>query len=538
MSYSFSKNEEIEHILKSAVFEVADYLNMQDEYITNSNRIGTALSAENNLDKLLEMILQEAKDSCNADGGTLYIMNNDETQLKFSVVKTSSLDISMGGTKGEITWAPLELYHKNGAENYDMVAVKCALKGELIEIKDVYETKKFNFDGTKEFDRKTGFRSKSMIVIPMKNYEGEVIGVCQLINRIDKKKGKIIPFKEQDIEVLSALSSQAAVAITNAQLIKDLRLLLESFIQSIASAIDAKSPYTGGHVHKVAEITMMIAESLNETKDGKYAEIKYDYHQLNEIRISALMHDIGKITTPEYVVDKSTKLETIFDRLEIIKTRYGILERDAKIEYLEKKIEKKEYKDKLLKYKNDFTFLQTANIGGEFMSDDKIERLIDISKHIYISDGEECPLLTEDELKNLSIKKGTLTQKEREIINNHAKVSLDMLKALPFPKKLKRIPEIAGGHHEKLNGKGYPLGLSAKDLSLESRVLALADIFEALTASDRPYKEFKTLSESMKIIDFMVKDGELDADLVQFFYDNNLHVRYAKQELKPAQLDI
>jgi HD-GYP domain-containing protein (c-di-GMP phosphodiesterase class II) len=548
-NYTFSENEEINKLITNVAFELSGYLNTQDAHIEKMNMIGSALSAENNLDKLLEMILVYAKENANADGGTLYLMNKEETSLSFSVVQTSSLNIAMGGTMGEITWPPLELYHKDGKKNLEMVAAKCALEGKIINIDDVYETKEFNFEGTKLFDKSTGFRSKSMLVIPMKNYENEIIGVCQLINKIDAKTNEMIPFGQKDIDTLSSLASQAAVAITNTQLIQDLRLLLESFIKSIASAIDAKSPYTGGHVRKVAEISMIVVNSLNEAKSGKYKDINYNSDKLNEIRIAALMHDVGKITTPEYVVDKSTKLETIFDRINVIEARYAILERDAKIEYLEKlnnisdnnltkEIIEKEYKEKLALYRDDFEFLTVSNVGGEFMSDDKIERLNNIAKNRYVLNSKEHPLITEEELKNLSIRKGTLTEEERQIINNHATVSLEMLNALPFPKKLSRVPQIAGGHHEKLNGKGYPLGLNADQLSLESRVLALADIFEALTASDRPYKEFKTLSQSMKIIDFMVKDGELDGDLVQFFYDNNLHIKYAKQELRPEQLDI
>lgn len=568
MNCTYSENKEVAALIKDFVEEVriaknidsvlscficklTDFVNKQERHISKMNMIGTALSAENNLDKLLEMILKYAKEYSNADGGTLYLMGKEEKCMRFSVVETTSLNIAMGGTMGEITWPPLMLYNEDGTPNLKMVAVKCALEGKTISIEDVYETKEFNFEGTKAFDKGTGFRSKSMLVIPMKNYEDEIIGVCQLINKIDSATHETISFDEKDIETLSALASQAAVAITNTQLIQDLRLLLESFIKSIASAIDAKSPYTGGHVRKVAEITMIIVEELSRVQTGKYKDVNYDHNQLNELRISALMHDIGKITTPEYVVDKSTKLETIFDRIELIKTRFDILERDAKIEYLEKlalissgksdlKQEdiQKEYEAKLAQYQDDFEFLQTSNIGGEFMSDDKIKRLEEIAQHKYISNSEECFLVTEDELKNLSIRKGTLTEPERQIINNHAKISLDMLNALPFPKKLSRVPQIAGGHHEKLNGKGYPLGLTAKDLTLESRVLALADIFEALTASDRPYKEYKTLSEAMKIINFMVKDEELDADLVQFFYDQELHIKYTKQELKPEQLDI
>lgn len=551
MNYDFSDNTEIDQLLNSVFKDISGFLHKQDEHISKMHEIGTALSAENNLDKLLEMILTHAKESTGADGGTLYLTSKDEKSLHFSVVQTTSLNIAMGGTLGEITWPPLELYHEDGNKNLEMVAAKCALEGKIINIDDVYETQEFNFEGTKKFDAGTGFRSKSMLVIPMKNYENEIIGVCQLINRIDNKTKKTIPFNNKDVEILSALASQAAVAITNTQLIQDLRLLLESFIKSIASAIDAKSPYTGGHVNKVAEITMLIVNELNDTKDGKYKDINYSHDQLNELRIAALMHDIGKITTPEYVVDKSTKLQTIFDRIEIIRTRYEVLKRDAEIEFLHQKMSafennkpdiieelEKVLEDKLSKYDEDLKFLENSNVGGEFMSDDKIQRLEEISKHSFKLKNNEINLINSDELENLSIRKGTLTEDERQVINNHAQVSLDMLNVLPFPKKLHRVPEIAGGHHEKLNGKGYPLGLDASQLSLESRVLALADIFEALTACDRPYKDAKTLSQSMKIIDFMVKDGELDGDLVGFFNDKKLHLKYAKTKLKKEQIDI
>jgi len=551
MDFNLSDNAEIDTLLKSILNDVSNFVHKQDKHIHEMNKIGRALSAESNLKKLLPMILSHAKDYTNSDGGTIYLMSKDEKSLNFSVVETTSLKIAMGGDRGEITWPPLQLFKEDDSENLEMVAARCALEGNIINIEDVYETKEFNFEGTKKFDEGTGYRSKSMLVVPMTNYENEIIGVCQLINRMDSKTGEIISFSKEDVETLSSLSSQAAVAITNAQLIQDLRLLLESFIDSIASAIDEKSPYTGGHVRKVAEITMIIANAINETQDGKYKDVSYNHDQLNELRIAALMHDIGKITTPEYVVDKSTKLETIYDRINVVKTRYEVLKRDAEIEFLKLKMEalennndaliaelERSYKEKLAKYEDDFKFLQESNIGGEFMSDDKIERLDSIAKESYLEEDTQTKLLSDDEILNLGIRKGTLTEEEREIINNHAKVSLDMLNALPFPKKLRRIPEIAGGHHEKLNGKGYPLGLDASQLTLESRVLALADIFEALTASDRPYKDAKTLSQAMKIIDFMVKDEELDGDLVEFFYSKELNMKYAKQELKKEQLDL
>jgi len=433
-----------------------------------------------------------------------------------------------------------------------MVAALCALDGKTINIENVYKADGFNFDGTKSFDKKTGFHSKSMLVVPMKNHEGEVIGVCQLINHQDPQTGEVTSFSKQDEKSVLSLASQAAVSITNVTLINDLRQLLEAFIRTIAHAIDAKSPYTGGHVQKVAQLSMLIAEAINETDNGVYKDIHYTPDQLNEIRIAGLMHDVGKITTPEYIVDKSTKLETIYDRIETISTRFELLKRELELENKDQVFQllqegsqpeeinklKMELQNKLNNLDSDLDFLKEANIGGEFMGDDKLERIKQIARYTITIRGNDIPLLNENEVENLSIRKGTLTNSERLIINSHAKISNEMLEVLPFPKKLSRVPEIAGGHHEKLNGKGYPNGLTANELSLEARILALADIFEALTSSDRPYKEGKRLSEAMKIIDYMVKDYELDPNLVQFFYDKELHLKYAVKNLLSKQLDM
>jgi len=296
----------------------------------------------------------------------------------------------------------------------------------------------------------------------------------------------------------------------------------------------------------------MIADALNRVETGKYADIKYNELELDEIRISALMHDVGKITTPQHVMDKATKLETIYDRINVIRTKFEVLKRDLEIEMLYKKIELIEsgscsdeiemLKERLQKEMDtldeEICFLIDSNIGGEFMTNENIETIKNIAQRKLQINGIEQNILSDFEIENLCIRKGTLTPAELEIMREHAKISNEMLETLPFPKHLKRVPSIAGGHHEKLNGKGYPKGLSSDELSLESRILALADIFEALSASDRPYKDGKKMSEVMKIISFMIKDEELDGDLVQFFYEEKLHLKYAKECFKPEQIDI
>lgn len=537
--------------IESILDEIKAFGELKTDQITHLNDIGRLLSVETHVEHLLGMIISKGKLFTNADGGTLYVMSEDEKSLIFKIVENDTLGIVMGVEGSPIPWPAVQLYLEDGSENHTMVAAHCALTSKVLNFKDVYTAEGFNFEGTKKFDKGTGFRSKSMLVLPMVNSRKEVIGVLQLLNARDGE-GNVIDFTKDDEKLLLSLTSQAAIAITNAKMIKDLKTLLESFIKSIALAVDEKSPYTGGHVNKVASISLKIAKAINRAKTGKFADVHYSKEDINEIRISALMHDVGKITTPQHVMDKATKLETLYDRINVVRIKFEALKKDMKIKMLDEKLNliqngadkqkieelEKSYEKELEELDKELHFIENANIGGEFMRDEDIEFIKNIAKREYLQNGKAQNLLSDEEVYNLCIRKGTLTAEEFEIMRDHARISNEMLGALPFPKQLKRVPDIAGGHHEKLNGQGYPLGLKGDDLSLEARILALADIFEALSAADRPYKEAKKMSEVMKIIDFMVKDGELDADLVKLFYDEKIHIRYAKQCLRDEQLDI
>jgi len=524
---------------------IDEIIELKQAHIEQLIEIGHSLTVEKNLDILMEQIMLGAKNLSGADGGTLYLVTDDEKRLKFTVVQTDSLNIKMGGNLGEITWPELPLYKEDGTHNREMVAALCALDGELINIPDVYEAEGFNFDGTKKFDEGTGYRTKSMLVVPMKNHDGDVIGVLQLLNKKDET-GRTISFTFEDERLINSMSSQAAVSIENTRLIKGLEALLDAFIKVIATAIDEKSPYTGGHIGRVAKISMMIVDEIN--KDNTVFKDKfYNDDQKKELRIAAWMHDIGKITTPEYVVDKSTKLETIYDRINTIKAKFEILKRDKEIEFLKKKLDVKSeeelkaleliFQKEIEQLNSEMQFVETANIGGEFMADDKIERIKNIAKKSLKIADETLDLLTDNEVYNLCIRKGTLTNEEREKINNHALMSIKMLEKLPFPKKLRNVPQMAGGHHEKVGGGGYPFGLKGDEISFEARILAVADVFEALTAHDRPYKSANSLNQAIKILSFMVKDEELDRDLVKFFIDKKLHMKYAKDNLTEDQID-
>lgn len=517
----------------------------KQSYIEELNEVGHALTSEKNLDVLMDKILTAAKKLTNSDAGTFYLMSDDEKSLQFTAVQTDSLNFRLGGEHGKVPWPNLYLHDENGLENDINISVHCALKDMLINIPDVYLSTKYNFEGAKAFDGSTGYTTKSMLVVPMKNTENDVIGVLQLINKQDND-GKFCEFTQEDEKLILSMSSQAAVIVTNAKLTQGLEDLLEAFMRSIATAIGEKSKYTGGHINRVAELSMIIAKAINEDTEGKYKDIFFDEDELKELDAAAWMHDIGKITTPEYVVDKAKKLETIYDRIDTVKVKFELLKKEKELEFFkeaftldskEKENIEKLFRQEIQNISEDFLFVEQMNTGGEFMSDDKIERIKNISKYKVTIDGETINILNENEVKNLCIRKGTLTEEERFIINNHAKVSYDMLASLPYPKKLRNVPQLAGGHHEKICGGGYPFGLKGDEISLGSRILAVADIFEALTASDRPYKQPNSLNTSMKILSFMAKDDELDRDLVKFFAQNALHVQYSKDNLLPDQLD-
>ena len=547
---------EINKMLESVPSNIRGYIDSLQNQISNMSAIGLALSKERDMGKLLEMILLEAKRISNADGGTLYMMT-DDLRLRFSIMITDSLDVHMGGTSGkDIPFYPVKLYDEDGKPNENMIAANAGINGKTINIPDAYKAKGFDFSGTKAFDEKTGYRSKSFLTVPLKNHEDEIIGVLQLLNAQDIKSKKVISFSQRVQESVEALSSQAAVAITNKNLIKDLEVLFESFIKLIASAIDAKSPYTGGHCSRVPEITMMLAESVNDINEGPFAGIQFSDKEMYELKIAAWLHDCGKVATPEYVVDKSTKLETIYDRIHTVATRFEVIKRDEEIKFLKKQLsiqknsslsnmDKKEaikkarvlYLKKIKQLGEDKTFIEESNFGGEFMSQDRKDRVNKIASYRYKDNGSAKSFLSDNEVYNLCISRGTLTPEERKVINDHIVVTIDMLEQLPYPKHLRNVPEFAGGHHEKLDGTGYPKGLNHAEMSVQAKIMAIADIFEALTARDRPYKKGKTLSQAMRILGFMKNDAHIDAELFDVFVKEKIYLKYAEGFLDPEQID-
>jgi HD-GYP domain-containing protein (c-di-GMP phosphodiesterase class II) len=502
--------------------------------------IGASLSAERDIHRLLEAILTASKSITRADGGTLYRLAGDGT-LRFEIVRTTSLKLYLGGTTGSpIPFYPIHLTGKDGKPNHSMVAAYAALTGKTVNIADAYTADGFDFTGTRNFDRKTGYRSKSFLTVPMANHEHEIIGVLQLINAQDPQTGEIVPFSPADQRLAESLASQAAIALTNRMLINQLEQLFESFIALINTAIDEKSPYTGGHCQRVPALTMMLAEAVSETGDGPLRELKMTDKDRYELKIAGLLHDCGKVTTPVHVVDKATKLEGISDRIHLIDTRFEILKRDAEIAMLKDGTPeaRARHRERLRQIDEDRMFLRAANIGSERMLDADIERVRRIAEYRWTDvSGHEAKFLSDDELRNLSIRSGTLTAEERQIINHHIVATIKMLEALPWPRHLKNVPEYAGGHHERMDGKGYPKGLTREQMSWQARVMGIADIFEALTAKDRPYKKGKTLSESLEILGRMSLNGHIDPELFDVFVRRRIYLRYAEMFLDKEQID-
>lgn len=541
----------VEQSSKEIMQKVDNLISEQVEVVGKLSEIGLALSGEIRLERLLEMIVDEARVLTRADAGTLYIVDDTGRKLDFSILQNDTMNVRMGGTSGnEITLPPVPLFTAGNKRNESHVSAYCALTGETVNIADVYEAEGFDFTGPRKYDAATGYRSKSMLVMALKNHENDIIGVLQLLNALDED-GEVIEFSEDVVDIVGSLASQAAIALTNAQLIQGLKNLLYSVIQSIAAAIDAKSPYTNGHIERVVVLTTMIAEKINQASEGPYAGVFFSEDQMEELKLAAWMHDVGKISIPEHVVDKSTKLETIFDRVELVDARFRLIAEIMNNERLEKivqimsddmdrdKIEavESEYARRLDELEEDRQFIITCNIPKEFMTDERIARVKEIASRTYESSGETFNWLTEDEVNNLCVRKGTLTDKERKIIESHASITQEMLSRLPFPKRLASVPRYAAAHHEKLDGSGYPKGLREKELPLQARIMAVADVFEALTAKDRPYKKPMKLAQAVKILGFMEKDHHIDSNVFKLFMDSGLFMDYAHQELDPSQYE-
>jgi HD-GYP domain-containing protein (c-di-GMP phosphodiesterase class II) len=527
---------------------------MSDQHLLDSiarlTETGLALSREKDIKKLLDMILSSAKSLTNADGGTLYLKSEDGQKLDFAIVRNNKLNINLGGISGNsIQFASVPIYQENGQPNLHNVSAAAAHQGQTINIPDAYSCGNFDFSGTRRFDASTGYRSQSFLTVPMKNHEGDLIGVIQLINALDTQNAvRVFTIIEQSL--VESLTSMAATALTQRQLIDAQRNLFDSVVKLIANAIDAKSPYTSGHCQRVPVVAKMLAEAVNADTRPIWVEAAFSDDELYELNVAAWLHDCGKLATPDYIMDKRTKLDGLNDRISEVDARLAALfqgiradkweqvarnlaaEANQSLDDVDAFLMTEQQRVQALS-----AFLHLANQGDEFMAESMQQKVKDAAVIPWLSLAGASPLLSSEEVELLNIARGTLSSQERKIINDHIVVTIDMLKTLPYPKNLKNVVEIAGGHHERVDGKGYPYGLTIQQLSLRARIMAIADVFEALTASDRPYKQPKTLSETLKIMGFMAKEGHIDSDLFNVFVHHKVYLDYAVTYLSKVQID-
>ena len=488
--------------------------------------VGRALARERDAARLLDIIVAAAIRLCNADGGALYRLDEDGAALSFAIVHNRTLNWGEGGARAaDLSLPAVRLARADGTPNHNAVVAHAALTRKSVRIADVYQVGDYDFSAARAFDARYGYRTRSLLAVPMQDHRDELIGVLQLVNA-QAGTGGVAEFTDEDQRLVEALTGLAGVVLSNQLLIGQLEALFSGLVGLINTAIDEKSPYTGGHCQRVPELTMMLAEAAHETAEGPLAAFQLSASDREELRLAGMLHDCGKITTPVHVVDKSTKLQTIGDRIDLVAARFDALAADTD------SAAERDAQDA------DLAFLRRANVGQEKMAAADIERVRRVAQRTYRrADGTRHPVLTPDEVDNLTIPYGTLNPAERAVINRHVESTISMLEALPWPRHLARVPEFAGGHHERIDGKGYPRGLTRAEMSWQARIVCIADIFEALTAPDRPYKSAKTLSESLAILGRMREGGHVDPDLFDAFVRRKVYRDYATKYMDPSQID-
>ena len=570
-----------EHSFVKEVEDLDQAMNMMSTTINRFINLISSLAGEQDLDALLKSVTLETRSISRADGALTYLFDETDTLMKPTVLFTGNDEPLPTESLPALNMQDCErLLGTGDSNNSHMISLSGDSDNKLSPLLELLDSPTLD-----------------VLVMPLANRNRELIGLLCMISKQQSTAGTN---DDSRIAFIEALSGFAAVTLESRQMLRMQEALLNAFIKLIAGAIDAKSPYTGGHCQRVPEITLLLARAACKSDDPRFRDFNLNDKQWQALEIACWLHDCGKVTTPEYVVDKSTKLETIYDRIHEIRMRFEVLKRDAIINYWqqlsaggnEKTL--KDALDKALKeLDEDFAFVAECNEGGEFMAEDKVERLNRIAERTWMrtlddrigisweelgrknrAEKPELPveekLLTDKpehvierqdhermpddnpwgfrldtpeykynrgELYNLSIARGTLSEEERFKINEHMVQTIVMLNKLPYPRHMKDIPDIAGCHHETLDGKGYPKRLTKDETPITGRMMTIADIFEALTASDRPYKKAKKLSEAIRILSFMKKDNHIDPDLFELFLSSGVYLDYANKFLDPEQID-
>ena len=481
-----------------AQFTNEDFLSILD--------IGIAVAGEKDRNKLLDMIIDKGMELTNCDAGTLYILK--ENKLHFKIMKTISQGVDKG-RNGEVIEIPAVPIRE---EN---ICAYTAIHKKPLNIEDVYYSDEFDFSGPKNYDKMTGYRTQSMLTIPLIGLNDDVLGVLQLMNAKDKD-GKVVPFEKSLEHIVFSLSSQASIAVCNMQYMDEIKDTLWSFTEAMTEAIDARTPYNASHTRNVGKYSVMIADYINELYEKGEETEYFSEDRKDQLRMGAMLHDIGKMIVPTKVMNKATRLgdeyDRVVERLNFYKAKYEIM-------YLKGLFSEEEYKEKEGQILNALSVIAQVD-GAGFVNDELSAKLEEVLTYTYKDltekDSEEKPLFTEEEKECLRVKKGTLTNAEREIMESHVVMTERILKKVQFHSFYKDAPLFASQHHECLNGKGYPNKITAEQIPLESRILAVADICDALLATDRPYKQPMPKEKAFFILEDMAKFGNIDGKLVGY----------------------
>ncbi|MDH4199300.1 MAG: GAF domain-containing protein [Spirochaetia bacterium] len=528
------------------ILMMVDQINVDKELanvyhdLRSVTKVGKALLTERNFDTLIALILNQAKEIVDADGGSIYIVEPPEekgqkpSRLRF---KKSALNLNADEFLLDI--------NKNSIAGY------VALTGRHLMIDDVYKLSGEEYNFNQEYDRIYEYHTKSMMLIPMKNHQNEVIGVIQLINKkidkarklsLDDMKGKwVIPFTEKCYEIISALAGQAAMAIENNILMSEIRDLFDGFVKASVKAIEQRDPTTSGHSARVADYTENIAKVIDQIKEGPFISIRFSADHLRELRYAALLHDFGKVGVREKVLVKAKKLYP--HESELIEWRFHFIHKTMESEHLQKKLDilkkngrdkfeemelavDREYSENIEKLHDMYEAVVKANEPtileeGNFK---KLETLT--SKMVMLDNGRRIPFLERNEFLSLSIRKGTLDANERLEIESHVSHTYQFLSQIPWTSDLAGVPDIAHGHHEKLDGSGYPLGIGAEKIAIQTRIMTIADIFDALTAWDRPYKKALQAEKALDILHEEVNHGKVDAEILKVFISAEIYKKF------------
>lgn len=530
-------NRQLQELQKRFLVELDGMVHELETVVERMTVLGTALSSERHSNRLAEVIISHAVHLSGADYGLLWMMEKDK------LVCTGLQALSLGVSKYNAEGIGME----NLAVSQLHPVALAALNKQPAQVPDIAEQPGIDMTLVRRLDAAAGLNGRSMYLVPMLHHGHDLMGVIQLVNTLDADTGRIRQINLKRKGILESLALQAALAIRNQKLFHEMENLFEAVVQVMASAIDEKSPVTKGHISRVAQIAVELAQEVNAANEGAFVETRFTEDELDEIRIAALLHDVGKITTPEHILEKGTKLEKLLDRLELIEERFRYVGAALTAQCMAEKIRLMEegapeaavagldekLRQQLRELQDDIGIIRAANNPEEFMSDEKLARLQQVYAKRISLNGDETRLLTDDEFTNLSIRRGSITPAELAIMRNHVEVTIRLLNQIPFTEKLKNVPIYAGGHHEKLNGQGYPQKLAESQLPLQTRIVAIADLFEALTASDRPYKKSMPLAKAMSIMESAVENEEIDRNLFELFKKQKLHERLSGRGQHP-----